>query len=403
MIRRLLKRALVERVDAFRAAQALDTLSAILAHAVDDPGRCEPERAPDPARLRMTWVIPPFVAGLGGHTTLFRAVSHFAARGHPQRLLVFNPFGAISIPESARVLREHYGGVDAELAEYSAAEAARPADVVVATSWHTAYAVGSMRRVARKVYLIQDLEHLFYPAGSEAALAEETYRFGFPAVTAGEWLRREVETRYGVRAGSFDLAYNRSEYADSGAPRADRVVCYARPTTPRRAFELSVLALRELQRLSPATEIVFFGAERLPPVGGLRATNRGVLRPAELNELYNGATAGLVLSATNYSLVPLEMMAAGLPLVDLALPNNFAIHGDPPAHVSLAPPRPHALARALHALVSDAGLRERQRAAGHAYASRLSWEASCARIEEIVLSYLAEPAGAAVSHNVVQR
>lgn len=401
MIKQLIKRAVFDRVDAFRAAQTLDTLAAIVAHAVDDPGRCEPERAPDLSRLRMTWVIPPFVAGLGGHTTLFRAVSHFAARGHPQRLLIFNPFGTISLPESRRVLDEHYGGVDAELAEWTPEEAARPADVVLATSWHTAYAVGSMRRVARKVYVIQDLEHLFHPAGSEAALAEETHRFGFPAVTAGEWLRREVESRYGVRAGSFDLAYNRSEYTDAGAPRADRVLCYARPTTPRRAFELSVLALRELQRLSPATEIVFFGAERLPALAGLRATNRGILRPAELNELYNGATAGLVLSATNYSLVPLEMMAAGLPVVDLALPNNFAIHGEPAAHISLAVPSPQAIARALHALVSDAGLRERQRAAAHAYAAGLSWEASCARIEEIVLSYVAEPSAA--SHNAVQR
>lgn len=389
MLKTLLKRV-ATRLDEYYDARTLRTLSAILEYAADDPARCEPERAPDPARLRVTWVIPPFVAGLGGHTTLFRAVSHMAARGHPQRLLVFDPFGNTPIETMARVLADHYGGVDAELAAFSPAEAARPADVVVATSWHTAYAVGSMRRVARKVYLIQDLEHLFYPAGSEAVLAEETYRFGFPAVTAGEWLRREVGERYGVRAGSFPLAYNPAEYSDANRARADRVLCYARPATPRRAFELSLLAMRELQRLSPSTEIAFFGAERLPGLGGLRATNLGVLRPRELNELYNEARAGLVISTTNYSLVPLEMMAAGLPVVDLALGNNFAVYGGAPEHITLAPPRPQPLARALHALVADAGRRERQRAAGHAFVAGLSWEASCARIEEIILSYVAE-------------
>lgn len=401
MLKKLLRRTVFDRVDAFRAERTLAALDAILSLAVDDPARCEAERAPDPARLRISWVVPPFPPGSGGHATVFHAINHFAARGHPQRLVVFDPFSTNPLDGLARVLHEHYGGADAELVYFSPAEAERPADVVVATSWHTAYAVGSMRRTARKLYLVQDLEHLFYPAGSEAVLAEQTYRFGFPVLCAGEWLRREMAEGYGAPAQSFEFAFDRTLYGDAGGARAPRVLCYARPSTPRRAFELAVLALRELQRLAPETEIVFFGAEQLPPLRGLRATNRGVLRPRELNELYNGATAGLVISTTNYSLVPLEMMASGLPVADLALGNNTAIYGEAPAHVTLAPPLPREIARALHALLSDAGLRERQRAAGHAYVSRLSWEVSCGRIEEIIQSYVAEPSAASL--NAVQR
>ena len=403
MLKKLLRRTVVERVDANRAARTLNTLDKILSHAVDDPARCEPERAPDPDRLRISWVVPPFPPGSGGHGTVFRAINHFAARGHPQRLVVFDPFSGAPLEQLARVLHDHYGGADAELVHFSPAEAQQAADVVVATSWHTAYAVGSMRRTARKLYLVQDMEHLFYPAGSEGVLAEETYRFGFPAVCAGEWLRREVSGRFGAPAKSFEFAFDRAQYSDAGGARAPRVLCYARPTTPRRAFELTVLALRELLRRAPEAEIVFFGAERLPTLGGLRATNAGMLRPHQLNELYNGATAGLVVSTTNYSLVPLEMMASGLPVVDLALDNNFAIYGDAPAHIALAAPRPAEIARTLHGLLADPALRERQRAAGHAFVSRLSWEESCARIEEIVRSYLAEPPAGAAPHNVVQR
>ena len=395
MIKALLKRTVVDGLDAWRTRWTVRMLDTITGYASADPGRCDPERAPDPARLRVTWVVPPFPPGSGGHTTLFRVLNHLAARGHPQRLLVFDPFGGPSLEVLAEALRGHYKGVDAELAHFSAEEAARPTDVAIATSWHTAYAVGGITRVALKVYMVQDMEHLFHPAGSEAVLAEESYRFGYPAVTAGEWLRRELAERYGARARSFDLACDRSLYSAAGGTRADRVVCYVRPNTPRRAFELAVLALRDFQRRSPATEVVVFGAERLPTLGGVRATNLGLLSPGELNEVYNGAVAGLVISTTNYSLVPLEMMASGLPVVDLATPNNFAVYGDAPEFISLAAPRPDAMGAALHALASDPERRRRQVAAGHAYVSALSWEDSCNRIEEIIREYLATPAGAA--------
>jgi glycosyltransferase involved in cell wall biosynthesis len=395
MIKGLLKRTVVDRVDARRTRWTLRTLDTIAGYATADPGRCDPERAPDPARLRITWVVPPFPAGSGGHATVFRMINHFAERGHPQRLLVFDPFGTATLAELARTLRLHYGGAEAELAQFSPAEVNEAADVVVATSWHTAYAVAGMTRVARKLYLVQDMEHLFHPAGSEGVMAEESYRFGYPAITAGEWLRREVAERYGGRAMKFDFAFDRSVYSDAGAPRPDRVVCYVRPTTPRRAFELALLALRDFQRRSPDTEVVVFGAERLPTMGGVRATNLGLLSPGELNEVYNGAVAGLVISTTNYSLVPLEMMASGLPVVDLATPNNFAVYGGAPDFISLAAPRPDAMGAALHALASDPERRRRQVEAGHAYVSALSWEDSCNRIEEIIREYLATPAGAA--------
>ena len=44
----------------------------------------------------------------------------------------------------------------------------------------------------------------------------------------------------------------------------------------------------------------------------------GVAAPEELARLYSEATVGLCLSLTNYSLIPQEMLACGLPCVDLA-------------------------------------------------------------------------------------
>ena len=61
---------------------------------------------------------------------------------------------------------------------------------------------------------------------------------------------------------------------------------------------------------------------------------------------------GLCLSLTNYSLIPQEMMACGLPCVDLAGRSPEAVFGrDGP--VELAQPDPIALADALERLLDD--------------------------------------------------
>ena len=73
--------------------------------------------------------------------------------------------------------------------------------------------------------------------------------------------------------------------------------------------------------------------------------DHGVLTPAELGSLYNRCWAGLALSMTNVSLVPLEMLAAGcIPVMNDAEHNRIVL-GDVP--VRYAPAEPRALAAAL--------------------------------------------------------
>ncbi|MFN2537826.1 MAG: glycosyltransferase, partial [Mycobacteriales bacterium] len=51
-------------------------------------------------------------------------------------------------------------------------------DVAIATLWVTAYGVAHFTGAKRKFYLIQDFEPMFYPAGTNYALAEQSYRLG---------------------------------------------------------------------------------------------------------------------------------------------------------------------------------------------------------------------------------
>src|SRR5213075_1233706 len=90
--------------------------------------------------------------------------------------------------------------------------------------------------------------------------------------------------------------------------------------------------------------------------------------------LYSGAAAGLVLSMTNYSLVPQEMLACGLPCVDLAGFSAETVFGDD-GPVELAPFDAGALAGAIGHLLDDEANWQRRSSAGLAFVRDHTWDA----------------------------
>ena len=50
--------------------------------------------------------------------------------------------------------------------------------------------------------------------------------------------------------------------------------------------------------------------------------NHGVLSPQQLADLYRTVSVGMVFSATNYSMIPSEMMACGCPVIELKSPST---------------------------------------------------------------------------------
>ena len=144
-----------------------------------------------------------------------------------------------------------------------------------------------------------------------------------------------------------DLDHYRLERPGADGRGRSGICYYCRPGTPRRAYELAMMALDLFAEMRPDVEIHLFGR----PAGrvGFRATDHGLLKPAELNTLYNRCIAGLCLSATNSSLVPHEMLGAGcIPVVNDAEHNRLVL--DNP-HIAFSPPTPFHLADALQALV----------------------------------------------------
>jgi glycosyltransferase involved in cell wall biosynthesis len=330
------------------------------------PAPLERRRAGD--RLRVAFVIPWFFEGSGGHSTIANLVRGLEARGHACSLWLEGEqagdaqadfeawFGPVEAPLRAGF--EEWGG----------------ADVAVATGWQTVHRTLLLDGVAARAYLVQDHEPEFYGTSAERTWAEETYRLGLHCVCASPWLAGVMRERYGASASHFDLGVRHDVYRPLGSPRRDDlVVLYARAVTPRRAVPLGLLALEEVR----GAEVALFGEGR--PIA-TRFRQLGVLAPDRLARLYAEATVGVVLSMTNPSLVPTEMLACGLPVVDVASEAMVATFGrDGP--IALAAFDPLAVAGEVNRLLADPGERARRAQAGVELVRGRTWAAAAEQVE----------------------
>jgi glycosyltransferase involved in cell wall biosynthesis len=106
----------------------------------------------------------------------------------------------------------------------------------------------------------------------------------------------------------------------------------------------------------------------------------GLVRGEQLAWLYSQATIGMALSMTHGSLVPHDMMACGLPCVDLDGYGTGAEHRETGA-VELVPFDPREIATALERLLDDPELRVERARAGLAYVADHTWERACGSVE----------------------
>lgn len=261
--------------------------------------------------LLLNWVIPEMGIGSGGHMNIFRFVQGLQRMGAKNRVYVFRASALDSDEKLREFLQCHYDLDTDQIEVYHTTEYMKPAHAVIATAWQTAYFVRNFHKTGSGFYFVQDFEPYFYAVGSEYTFAENTYKFGLRGLTAGDWLKEKLRAEYGMTAESFGFSYDKSLYhAGTKRDEVKRLFFYARPVTPRRAFELGLLALAEVARQIPEVEVIFAGWD----VSGYHIPfthlNAGSVRLEELSDLYAQCDMCLVLSNTNLSLLPLEVMAS---------------------------------------------------------------------------------------------
>ena len=224
--------------------------------------------------------MTPPTAGIGrAHDPVPPGHGARARRAHVRRL----PLRPLGRPPRRPPRRDaQRGGREVRAEVRDAAAGIDDAHAVVATAWPTAYAVLASPAKGHRVYLVQDLEPSFYPAGGEALLAEATYRFGFHGITAGRWLVRRAgrPLRHGRRPLRLRLRPRplRAPRGPAGAGRRTGVCFFARPITPRRGLRPRRARPRGVR--GPPTR------RRHPPVRrpgragcAFPATDHGVLTP----------------------------------------------------------------------------------------------------------------------------
>lgn len=339
------------------------------------PGMSERER------LHVAVAIPPFKRGSGGHGSIFQIVRRLEERGHTCSIWLDDPLGLQDHEWPAvvrRGIQEHFAPIEAPV--FKGFGSWYGADVAVATGWQTAHPVALLDACRARAYLVHDHEPEFYATSAERHWAADTYRLDLFCIAASPWLRDLLVERYGRSATTFEFGVDHDTYVPRPVERRrDTVVLYARTVTPRRAVELATLALGELRGRRPGVRLVLYGNPD-PLDLPYDHEDAGIASPTQLSWLYSQATVGVCLSMTNYSLVPQEMLACGLPCVDLAGPNNEAVYGtDGP--VELVEFDPVALADAIERLLDDEERWTARSEAGREFVLGRTWSAAGDQVE----------------------
>lgn len=263
----------------------------------------------------LNWLVPDFGVGSGGHTTIFRMVYHLEELGFNCNVIVAEPTNFQGSEQAHAFIRQHYFPIKGRVS--IGVSSMEPAWGTIATAWKTAYLVREFQATQNKYYFVQDYEPAFYQMSSEYVLAEETYRFGFYGITAGSWLKDVLKERYGMEASAFSFSVDHDIYKAGIKTTNDekRVLFYVRPATRRRGYELGILALAEVVKRRPDVEIVLIGADIDVKSIPFACRSVGVTTAQELAYWFNNSDVALVLSLTNLSLLPLEIMACGCVVV----------------------------------------------------------------------------------------
>lgn len=293
--------------------------------------------------MRAAWVLPSLIEGSGGHRTILQNVQYLIRKGYECDVYVEDKGEVKNSEELRRQAETLFGKHDCRFilgydiqGEY---------DIIFATAWFTAKVVRDCNSKAVKAYFIQDFEALFNPMGDGYILACNSYGYGLKPVTIGRWLSHKMQTEYRTPSRYFDFCADRRIYRPLPEAKKEHAICFVyQPDKPRRCSVLGIEALGIVKFLRPDVKIYLYGSNIKGNVW-FEHENLGIIPLEKCNALYNQCEVGLCISSSNPSRIPFEMMAAGLPVVDLYMENNF--YDMPNEGVRLAHTTPESIAQAL--------------------------------------------------------
>lgn len=283
----------------------------------------------------ITFVIPGMPAYSGGHTSILRLGSELSKNGYIVRYTSFTPQSIEEMKKNATINLENYQG---EFIKYT--ENNMKSDVVIATSWDSVYFARKMS--GYKMYFVQDYEPYFHLYGECYLMAKKTYELGFHIVSLGQWNKHMIEKECNTNSiiDYITFPYEGGEYYDKGRDfdiykekKEFKIAVYVKDTGKRAPYLIQYLLKRlkeDFEKEGLKLNINYFGESTDFKCDA--GENLGKLGKKELLELYSSSDFGMVGSLTNISLVPYEMLATGLPIIEFEegtfnyfFPKNSAI------------------------------------------------------------------------------
>lgn len=299
--------------------------------------------------MRVAWVLPSFIEGSGGHRTILQNIHYITKKGFTCDAYVEDT-GEIKNEEDLRKrVFKFFGECDCNF--FLGYDLKGDYDIIFATAWYTAKVVRDYPTKALKAYFIQDFEALFNPMGDGYLLACNSYCYGLSPITIGRWLSDKMKREYHTQSQYFDFCADKNVYKRLDKIQRENAVCFIyQPDKPRRCSLIGTEALGIVKYLRPETKIYLYGSNAKGNVW-FEHENLGIISIEKCNELYNKCKVGLCISSSNPSRIPFEMMAAGLPVVDLHMENN--LYDMPEEGVCLAHYTPESIAQAIIEILDD--------------------------------------------------
>lgn len=337
-------------------------------------------------KVTVNWIIPDLDIGSGGHMNIFRFVSLLEEMGIHNRIYLFASTRFENDATFRKFLKDNYSTSlsNPDVEAFSSTDSINYAHGTICTGWQTAYFVKKFDNTSFKFYFVQDFEPCFFSMGSEYLFAENTYKFGFRGITAGDWLKNKLRDEYGMKTESFGFSYDRDMYSPKEKhDDVQRLFFYARPVTPRRAFELGLLALNEIYKRKPNIEVVFAGWDISNYKIPFTHLNTGCARIEELSELYAQCDVCIVMSTSNLSLLPLEVMASNSVIATSYGANNEWLLNEENSILFENDPKDIA-DKVLYYLDNPSEL-EKKRKAGLKLAFETNWEKEARKVYDFIM------------------
>lgn len=321
--------------DAYQAA--LDKHEAKIVNNILEMESFVPVENKNPSQIRkVAIVVPTLKRYAGGHTSILRLGTCLEESGYSVSYVSFHNQ---DLKKMSQVAHDNLSGVRGRFVQYSAVLNEKY-DVCIATSWESVY--WSKQLHGYKIYFVQDFEPYFFKLNERYLLAKKTYELGFHIISLGNWNVKQIQKYCSVigKIDSVNFPYEPSEYKN--APRdfslyrnkkEINIAVYSKEEGKRIPNLLQGIlkkAYAEFEKEGIKINIKFFGFKKNHTVA--IGENCGKLSKKELVKLYEKSDFGMVASMSNISLVPYEMIAVGLPVIEFAegsytdfLPEDSAI------------------------------------------------------------------------------